>query len=155
MTKKEDKTFFRTCEGKRQACTESKESIVPSYMWHNNVKAPVDNTWQISPLCHLQLLRSFVLDGTDNDASVVTAEKVFSTRQKARALTASSRVLRKRVGNGATPPASNQDVERSRKTAQMHAFGIPTGDTLRKAYHEVGEGSKCNPGENNDNQDPT
>ena len=21
--------------------------------WHSNVKAPVDNTWQISPLCYL------------------------------------------------------------------------------------------------------
>ena len=26
----------------------------------------MDNTWQIPPLCHLLLLRSFVLDGTDN-----------------------------------------------------------------------------------------
>ena len=41
----------------------------------------------------------------------------------------------------------------------MHVFWIPTGDTLRKAYLEecqrVGDGSKCDPGENNDSQDPT
>ena len=45
-------------------------------MWQNNAKAPVENTWQISPLCDMLLLRSFVLDGPNNDAFVVTAEKV-------------------------------------------------------------------------------
>ena len=50
----------------KQARIESEESIFPSNTWQNNVKAPVDNTWQIPPLCHLLLLRSFVLDGNDN-----------------------------------------------------------------------------------------
>ena len=40
----------------------------------------------------------------------------------------------------------------------MHTFWIPIGDTLRKAYHkecqQIGEGSKCSPGENNDSQEP-
>ena len=93
-----------TCGGKRQWCLGSEEPIVPSHAWQNDVKASVDNTWQISPLCHMLSVRAFVLDGTNHDASVVTAEKkVFSTGQKARALTVSSRKLRKRVGNGATP----------------------------------------------------
>ena len=41
-------------------------------------------------------------------AFVVTAEKVFSTKQKAKTLTASSTILRKHVGNGATLASSKK-----------------------------------------------
>ena len=32
---------------------EIKPSLIPWTTWQNNVKTTVDNTWQISPLCHL------------------------------------------------------------------------------------------------------
>ena len=102
-SKKRTEQFSATYGGKRQWSHGSEEPIVPSHAWQNDVKASVNRTWQMSPLCHMLLLRSFVLDGTNNDASVVKTEKVFGTRQKARALTNSFRIMRKRVGNGATP----------------------------------------------------
>ena len=102
MKKDKNSSSARAGGKKKQACTACEQPIVPSYMRQNSVKAPVDNTWHISTLYHMPL-RSFVLDGTDYDASVVSTEKVFSTKQKARALTVPSTIIRKRVGNGATP----------------------------------------------------
>ena len=75
-----------TCGGKRQWCLGSEEPMIPSHAWQNDVKSSMDNTWQISPLCHMLLVRAFVLDGTNHDASVVTAEKVVITRQKGEGL---------------------------------------------------------------------
>ena len=70
--------------------------------------------------------------GHDHDAPVVTAEKVVIARQKARALTVSSGMLRKRGGNGTS---------------------TPTRDTFQNAYLEecqwVGDGPKRDPSENN------
>ena len=82
----DEKRSSATCGGKKQGCLGSEEPIVPSYVWQNDVKASVDNTWQISPLCHMLLVRAFVLVGTNHDASVVTAEKVVITRQKGEGL---------------------------------------------------------------------
>ena len=38
-----------TCGGKRQWCLGSFEPIVPSHAWQNDVRASLDNTWQIPP----------------------------------------------------------------------------------------------------------
>ena len=49
----------------RQWCLGRSEPIVPSYVWQHDVKASVNNTWQMSPFCHMLLVRAFVLDGTN------------------------------------------------------------------------------------------
>ena len=55
-----------TCGGKRQWCLGSLEPIVSSYVWQHDVKASVNNTWQISPFCHMLSVGAFVLDGTND-----------------------------------------------------------------------------------------
>ena len=54
-----------TCGDRRQWCLGSEKPIVPSHAWQNNVKASVDNTWQISPFRRMLLVGAFVLDGTN------------------------------------------------------------------------------------------
>ena len=49
-----------------QRCLGSEEPIVPSHAWQNDVKASVNNTWQISPFCHMLLVGAFVLDGSNS-----------------------------------------------------------------------------------------
>ena len=53
------------CGGKRQKCLRSLEHVVPSHAWQNDVKASVNNAWQIWPFCHMLLVGAFVLDGTN------------------------------------------------------------------------------------------
>ena len=53
-----------TCRSKRQWRLGSFEHVVPSHAWQNDVKASVNNAWQISPFCHMLLVGAFVLDGT-------------------------------------------------------------------------------------------
>ena len=36
-----------------------------SHAWQNDVKASVNNTWQISPFCHMLSVGAVVLDGTN------------------------------------------------------------------------------------------
>ena len=86
---------------------------------------------------HLLAARTHVHeDGRhDHDVSVITAEKVIVARQKARALTVSSGMLRKRGGNG------------------TEAHFTPTCDTFQSEYLEdcqwVGDGPKRDPDETN------
>ena len=65
-------TVFRNVWRLKAMCLGSEEPIIPSHAWQNDVKALVDNTWQISPLCHMLSVRALVFDGTNHDASVVT-----------------------------------------------------------------------------------
>ena len=62
---KKSSSVTATCVSKRQCCLGSEEPIDPSHAWQNDVKASVDNTWQISPFRHLLLVGSVVLDGTN------------------------------------------------------------------------------------------
>ena len=54
-----------TCRGKRQWRLGSFEHVVPSHACQNDVKASVNNAWQISPFCHMLSVGAFVLDGTN------------------------------------------------------------------------------------------
>ena len=54
-----------TCGAKMQWYLGSEEPIVPSHAWENDLKASVDNTWQISPFRHMLLIGAIVLDGTN------------------------------------------------------------------------------------------
>ena len=56
---------FASCGGKRQWCLGRSEHIVPVRLARNDVKASVNNTWQISPFCHVLLVGAVVLDGTN------------------------------------------------------------------------------------------
>ena len=64
-----------TCGGKRQWCLGSFERIVPSHAWQNDVKATVNNAWQISPFCQMLLVGAFVLDGTNGYHDKIPAQQ--------------------------------------------------------------------------------
>ena len=68
-----------TCGGQRQWCLGSFEHIVPSHTWQNDVKASVNNAWQISPLCQILLVRAFVLDGTNGYHDKLPAQRQINT----------------------------------------------------------------------------
>ena len=51
-----------TCGGNRKWCLRSEEFIVPSHARQNDLKASVDNTWQISPFRRMLLVGAFVLN---------------------------------------------------------------------------------------------
>ena len=94
MKKEDDSTFFRNVWGQKGAgALGVKKSIYTIKHVQKQREGP-------------GLVRAFVLDGTNHDASVVTAEKVVITRQEARALPVSFGILRKRGGIGATPASS-------------------------------------------------
>ena len=54
--RKEKKTVQTsgTCRDKGNSALGVKSTIVPSCVWKNEVKASVNNTWQISPFCHMK-----------------------------------------------------------------------------------------------------
>ena len=81
---------------KRVDKTKRREQIFKENLnaWHNNVKALVDNTWQISPLCHL-LWWSLVLNGTYEQHAIVLKREDANTKEETlKVLTVSSRSLR-------------------------------------------------------------
>ena len=90
----------------------------------------MENTWQIPPLCHLLLIGSFVLDGTDNMHLSSQPRRCFNTRQKA------SRVLQKHVGNGAIQASSEQDVNFHLRGLKCTHFGF------QSATHYAGRTTK-------------
>ena len=62
---KKNSADLATCGDKRQWCLGSEEPFVASHAWKNDVKASVDNTWQISPFCHMPFVGAVVLDKTN------------------------------------------------------------------------------------------
>ena len=77
-----DKQFAQssaTCGGKRQWCLGSEEPIIPSHAWQNDVKASVNNAWQIWPFCRTPLERAFVLDGIKNYHDKLSAQHQINT----------------------------------------------------------------------------
>ena len=75
--KEEDSTVFRnTCGGKRQWCLGSEEPTVPSHAWQHDVKASVDNTWQISRNQRLSRKKSSrVSSGGHNEETWLTRHR--------------------------------------------------------------------------------
>ena len=71
-----------TCGGKRRWYLGRSEHIDSSCAWQDDVKASVNNTWQISPFCHMLSGGAFVLDGTKGYHDKLPAQRQINTVSK-------------------------------------------------------------------------
>ena len=78
-TKKKNSAVLQKGGGKKQWCLGKSEHIVPSHAWQNDVKASVNNAWQISPFCRTPLVGAFVLDGTKGYHDKLPAQRQKNT----------------------------------------------------------------------------
>ena len=92
-----------------------------------------------------------MLNGTDNIQLSSQSRSCKHEGKTGKVLTISSRSLRTRGDNGATPALVKPRWGKVPQRARLHVFWIPTGDTLHKAYLEewleTGDDSSCSPSE--------
>ena len=79
---------------------------------------------------------SLVLNGTDNMQLSSPQRKYNHKGKTAKVLTVSSRVLRERSGNGATPALESPRKRKSVSQGRLCVNWIPTGETLKNVLVE-------------------